>query len=130
MKRGMRYFLMTLTLATCAGLTTAQAQAGREQPTRTTIEKLEASIAFWDDAAAVGLPGVIAASDSGHRWRVWVRRLKCKPSEADVLCSYEAKPCFDAPTDDGNQAWCARQRRFKRGGSFVMDDGWVVAAAR
>ena len=126
----MRYSLMALAIATSANWDSAQARAGGERPARGTIEKLEAVIAFWDDAEGVGLPGVIAASDAGRRWRVRVRRLECQPSEADVLCSYEARPCFDAPSDDGNQAWCSRQRRFKRGGGFVMADGWIVAAGR
>jgi hypothetical protein len=125
-----RFFLTAIVLAILAVSSIAQAHTGRAQPARRTVEKLESGIAFWDEAAMVGLPGVIGASDAGRRWRVRVRQLSCQPSKDDVSCSYETRPCLDALTDAARQTWCTRERRFIRGAGVVMADGWIVAAVR
>lgn len=120
---------MVLALAIPAGGIAAEAQGAAGQPARRTVEKLEAGIAFWHDADSVGLPGVISASDTGYRWGVRVRRLVCQSGAANVLCSYEAKPCFDGPGGTDSPMWCARERRFERGGGFNQADGWIVTAS-
>jgi hypothetical protein len=89
-------------------------------PARATVERIEAALAFWDDAAAVGLPGVVAASDAGRRWRVRVRDLACRPDGAAAACAYRIRPCGQ------ELRWCARRRRFVRGEGFSGADGWVA----
>ena len=96
-------------------------------PSRATIERIEAAHAFFEDAAIIGLPGVIGASDAGRDWRVKVRALSCSRQENNTTCSYETKPCLDAADGGAIPYWCPRERRFQHGFGFASADGWEIA---
>ena len=118
----MRESVLLLIVATLSG--------AADLPSRATIEKVEAAYAFSEDATIVGLPGVISASDAGRRWRVKVRALSCSRQEVGTTCSYETKPCLDAPDQGAIRLWCPRERQFQHGDGFASADGWEIAPGR
>lgn len=96
-------------------------------PSLSTIQRLETQNAFWGDAADIGLPGVVSASEAGHRWRVKARNPSCEPAEALIICRYETKPCVWEKSPLAAKSWCVGERQFRRANSFRSIDGWEFA---
>jgi len=96
-------------------------------PDRRTLQSIETKLAFWRDAASIGLPGVIAAND--WSWRIEVRRRVCLASAGGARCDYEVRPCDPPMLPAESGRWCPRQRLFARGNSFASANGWYAVDA-
>ena len=123
----MRVYLLVLTFAVSSTVALAAQSNGAEPPDRATIEKLEATIAFWKEVESIGAAGVIATK--GRGWRVKIRSLDCRLIEGQAHCSYETRPCFHPPLGKEDLGWCMRERRFRPGEGFHAINGWEEVPA-
>lgn len=118
----MRLCLLGLAFVAAPAVAATTQPNSVDTPGRATIEKIEATLAFWRDVEDVGVPGVIATKS--QNWRVKIRSLNCRLIEAQAQCSYETRPCFHPPMDKEKLDWCGRERRFRHGYSSRSFNGW------